>query len=593
MRLLRELKRRRVLHSASLYVVAAWIVLQVVEVLSGAGLPPATMRHVLVAMSIGFPFVLIISWFYDISGEGFRRSPALPAGEESPDLKLGDFALMTGLVAVVALNIYVLSSPPPLSAAPEARIEQRTLAVLSFDDIDADMNDDPVGAAIAGELRSELTRIPGLRVLGPRTSRAIKDADDEYSMASEIGVTVILTGDTQLKDGMLMLRARLLQLPAGNIVWQSEFQDTTSRAVELQSRVVQAVLGTIIPNASAETPHAPRINPGECSEVYDLYLRAKQVRIAGDRQRSKELLQEAVQIDPNCAIAWEGIAAAHIDWSIEGFAKAGAAARRALELNDSLSKAWVVLAEIAEQESRWNEAEELYLRALYVDPTNAFANAFYGEALLARGRVREALHYSLEGYRYEPAWGWATSHVALAALYLGDAETVIKYARITQDLWANRWSNGWDEIAEGYLLLGKVDKALAIYSKIDEVADWHLQCIRSREQPELRQGLRAEMQDTIDRHRNGELTGNSEYQIWHVVRCATWIGEVDLVIDILSDPDVPNEAQFLPFFMADSGILRQTPYFRAKVVESGLLDYWRKWGWSDYCRPDGDSFQCD
>ena len=209
MRFLREVKRRRVLHTASLYIVAAWIVLQVVEVLSGAGLPPTTMRHVLIAMSIGFPFVLIISWFYDISGEGFRRSPALPAGEESPDLKLGDYALMTGLVAVVALNIYVLSSPPPMSTAPEAKIEQRTLAVLSFDDIDADVNDDPVGAAIAGELRSELTRIPGLRVLGPRTSRAIKDADDEYSMATEIGVTAILTGDTQLKDGKLTLRGSL------------------------------------------------------------------------------------------------------------------------------------------------------------------------------------------------------------------------------------------------------------------------------------------------------------------------------------------------------------------------------------------------
>ena len=61
MRLFRELKRRKVLHTLSLYVVGCWVALQVVEVLSEAGLPPTTMRHLLIAMSIGFPFVLIVA----------------------------------------------------------------------------------------------------------------------------------------------------------------------------------------------------------------------------------------------------------------------------------------------------------------------------------------------------------------------------------------------------------------------------------------------------------------------------------------------------------------------------------------------------
>ena len=80
-----------------------------------------------------------------------------------------------------------------------------------------------------------------------------------------------------------------------------------------------------------------------------------------------------------------------------------AAARRALELNSALPEAWAVLAEVAEEEMRWGESEDLFLRALYVDPTNAYVNTFYSEALLARGRVRDSLHYALEAYRYEPA----------------------------------------------------------------------------------------------------------------------------------------------------------------------------------------------
>ena len=84
MDIFRELKRRKVLHTLSLYAVGCWVALQVVEVLSDAGLPPGTMRHVLIAMSVGFPLVLVISWFYDISAAGMRRTPPLSPDEVAP-----------------------------------------------------------------------------------------------------------------------------------------------------------------------------------------------------------------------------------------------------------------------------------------------------------------------------------------------------------------------------------------------------------------------------------------------------------------------------------------------------------------------------
>jgi hypothetical protein len=55
----------------------------------------------------------------------------------------------------------------------------------------------------------------------------------------------------------------------------------------------------------------------------------------------------------------------------------------------------------------------------------------------------------------------------------------------------------------------------------------------------------------------------------------------------------PTEVVFINMFNPDGRVLRQDPRFRKLVVESGLLDYWRKWGWSDYCEPDGGSFRCD
>jgi TolB-like protein len=598
MAILRELKRRKVLHTLSLYVVGCWVALQVVEVLSDAGLPPGTMRQVLVAMSIGFPVVLIISWFYDISSDGIRKTAPLASASGLPNLNLGDFALMAGLVAVIALNIYVLSFPPPVTGDSAATLEQRTLVVVPFDDVGLQDDEGAIGAGVAGELREELKRVPGLKVLGPESSRIIQLAgDNRDEVATELGVTTILAGDVSLNDGKLEIRTRLVTLPAGNIIWQAEQEGDVSDGVELQRSIVQAVVDAILPAASAHATHASRIAADECRDAYELYLRGKQLRATRNWARGIELFEEAVRVDPDCAVAWEALATNSIlTWSKADFAKAGAAARRALELNESLPLAWSVLAEIAEEEGRWNEAEELYLRALYVDPTNGLANTYYAEALLARGRTRDALHYALEGYRYEPASQAAVWKVAMVARYLGDGETLIRYAKIYRGLRAGRKYDGWDELAEGYRLLGDADTALSYWGEHQEdFFDWYPQCVRASLDPEQSEGLAAKVRETLRTHsKKASAEYDSMFRGWQIIRCATWINEPDIAIELIQNvEDIPNEARFFLFFQADSGVLRQTEHFRNLVVDSGLLDYWRKWGWSDYCRPDGDSFVCD
>src|SRR5210317_2102963 len=131
---LRELKRRRVLHSASLYVVGAWVALQVVEVLSGVGLPPSTMRNLLVILSFGFPIALIAGWYFDISKEGITKTGPLTEGEQLPELKFIDHVLLAGLLIVIGMDIYILSLPPQNETAQltASTSQQRTIAVLGF-----------------------------------------------------------------------------------------------------------------------------------------------------------------------------------------------------------------------------------------------------------------------------------------------------------------------------------------------------------------------------------------------------------------------------------------------------------------------------
>ena len=609
-RFLRELKRRRVLNTAFLYVVGAWVALQVVEVLAGAGLPPSTMRNLLIILSFGFPLALITGWFFDISTDGIKKTGPLKEGEQLPKLKFLDHVFLAGLLLVVAVDAYILSFPPPQDIqVVSTTSQQRTIAVLGFDDLELTEGSDPIGEALAGELRSSLTRTAGLRVLGPETSKVLHMAgENRFTMAKELAVTAFLLGDVLFDGDRIQIQSRLVGIPAGNEIWSNRVEGAIGDAIELQQGLIRQIIGAVAPRLDPDPVQGPRAETTDCREVYDLYLRGKQLSqrsgSEGDmRERGVELLREAVAIDDQCALAWEAIAVEAVDWSFQGFVKAGAAARRALELNESLPEAWAVLAEIAEEEERWTDSEEYFLRALYADPTNAHASEYYGEALVTRGRVRDGLHYALEAYRYEPASVNINFHVSLAAVRAGDGDLTLRHAKIFGDLMGkprHSWVLGL--IAEGYLLKDETDRALEVYAELGYgAADWFPDCARARDDPGLAPGVLEALRETLEQFKSGTLkAGQSVSGGFDLIRCGTWLGEPDVVFDVLFaegvppfEDGMPTEVIFINLFFPDAQVLRQDPRFRELVVESGLLDYWRQWGWSDYCEPDGDSFRCD
>jgi adenylate cyclase len=610
---LRKLKHRRVLHTASLYVVGAWISLQVAEVLSGAGLPPSTMRNLLVILSCGFPLALIIGWFFDISKEGIVKTGPLKEDEKLPQLKFIDYILLTGLILVVAIDGYILSFPPPSEAPAVASpaSTQRTIAVLGFDDLQLAEGDDPVGNVFAGELRSSLTRVAGLRVLGPETSKMLSLAGKgRLVTAKELLVTAMVLGEVLLEGGRIQVNTRLVGVPAGNEIWSFSVEAPVGDAIELQQGLLKQLVGAIAPGLDPDPVQGPRAEVGACSTVYDIYLRGKQLSKArhkteADRyNRGMELLREAVSIDENCALAWEAIATASLDMSMPGFAKAGAAARRALELNDALPEAWAVLAEIAEEEERWNDSEEYFLRALYADPTNVHVNLMYSEALIARGRVTDAVHHGLEAYRYDPVSMEVHWRLSMAAMYAGDSDLLIKHAEIAREIAGEQSTFYLYNMFTAHLLKGDTDRAIKLYSSIMEQdwgPHWMPDCIRVRDDPSLAPGVLEAVRVSIEQRKSDTVEkGKALILGADIISCATWLGEPDIVFDSFSMVGVapfpggtPTEVIFINMFASDASILRQDPRFRELVVESGLLDYWRKWGWSDYCEPDGDSFRCD
>jgi hypothetical protein len=108
------------------------------------------------------------------------------------------------------------------------------------------------------------------------------------------------------------------------------------------------------------------------------------------------------------------------------------------------------------------------------------------------------------------------------------------------------------------------------------------------------------MRETLELSKSGQLAREAlRNQSIQILACGTWIGELDFVFELLFSDSrylggaFPTEIIFINMFKPDGSALRQDPRFRNLVVETGLLDYWRQWGWSDYCEADGDSFRCN
>jgi len=243
-----ELRRRRVLNTASFYVVGAWLALQVADVLSEAGLPPTAMRLLLAGLSVGFPFVLVLGWFFDVSKQGIRRTLPAAAGEPLPSFRFVDYAMLGGVLSIFLTVAYVLSFPQPIEAPHEAGLDKPrpSLAVLEFVSEASGGDEKPIGKVIAEELRRSVAGSAPLRVIGPATSEALYLAGEaRVAMAREMNLGSLLEGDVTVEGEQITIDARLLIISSGDEIWSESFSGSLAGSIEIQNRIVDAVMTSL------------------------------------------------------------------------------------------------------------------------------------------------------------------------------------------------------------------------------------------------------------------------------------------------------------------------------------------------------------
>ena len=598
--LFHELKRRRVFRVAGIYAVVAWILTEVADVVFPAlQLPDWTVTFVVALLLMGFPIAMIFAWVFDIGPQGIERTePLAERARGIPHLeRVGYLALLA--VAMVALA-YLLY-PQVFGGRDEADAAPRdSIAVLPFANLSEDAGNEYFSDGMSEELLNLLAKVPDLRVASRTSSFAYKGQNvDVREVARQLGVDTVLEGSVRRSGDRVRITAQLIDADTGYHLWSStydrELQDIFVVQDEISAEIVRALKVTL--GTEEQAPMMARAAPPtQDVEAYQLYLQARhQWKRRGEQalRRSIELLEQALERDPEFARAYSGLAAAYVvlpGYSGEDEApyssKATEAAQQALSRDPTLAEAHSVLAELAVNERRWADAEAGFFFATSLDAADPTTHHWYSLLLRSTGRLEKALEQAVLAQELDPASPIVNLNLAQAYAQLGYDEKALNYRQIALDLGYDIGSGQGDSIA-----------AMA--------------AIRSGDPQRLGEMLRQQRGPDGERALNDALVD----AILEVLETNDW-SEIDAILarDYADRPEVawfelfawggryqralelglkyPDRIELNSLWLPEFGGLRRMPGFIDLAETLGLLDYWKQYGWPDDCRPVGDEVQC-
>ena len=346
-------------------------------------------------------FVPTLDGTSETDGSGTEeRSP----GSRVPTQRRQVIFIICGLLAIVGI-IVVLAVGRFRSSALQrsSSVKIRSLAVLPFENLSGDTEQEYFADGMTAELITELAKISSIRVIS-RTSvmrykRLRKPLAD---IARELNVDAVVEGEVLRSQDLVRVTAQLIDASTDRHLWSETYDRDLRDVVSLQADVAQSIASAIGARVTpAEDSHrgsTRRVDP----EAYEAYLRGRffyQKRTTAGFNKAADYFQQSVRIDPRFAEAYAGLAKTYDILGTYGilppnecFPKATEAAGKALQLDDTLSEAYTGRGIARTMYSRdWSAAEQDFQRAIRLNPNDADAHHAHAEHLTNVGRAEGAI----------------------------------------------------------------------------------------------------------------------------------------------------------------------------------------------------------
>jgi TolB-like protein/predicted Zn-dependent protease len=423
--LVAELRRRNVFRMAGLYLVGAWLAVQVAGTLLPMFDAPTWLpRTVVIVLAVLLIPVLAFSWVFELTPEGLkfesevdRTETITPATGRKLDriimlmlaLALAFFAFDRFVFAPRREAVQVQHQALAVAEARkqggvEALIQSygdKSIAVLPFVNMSSDKDQEYFADGITEELLNLLVQVPQLRVIARASSFAFKDKNlDVTEIAKRLSVVHILEGSCRTSGDRVRITAQLIDARTGTQLWSENYDRKLDDVLAVQDEIAAAVVAQLKLKMLARSTPPRKTNP----KVHTLVMQARQVASLGTAEgldQSYALLKKALVIDPNDPMVWDNVAY-YYEWQpfldrmtqSKAHKLAREATAKALAADPEFARGHSRLGELAMEEGDLAAAASHVQRALALEPTSSAALATASDLLAYLGRKNESIAIS-------------------------------------------------------------------------------------------------------------------------------------------------------------------------------------------------------
>ena len=409
-----ELKRRKVFRIAAVYGGVGFVVVQAADVFVPAlRLPPWMLSAIAFLVILGFPVACAMAWAFETGPAGLKRTPA--AAEEEIDSIVAQPAgrrWPIGLAALAGAILIGLSAWWVVTGRMRGTGSYDSIAVLPFANLSDNVELEYFSDGLSEELLNALSGVEDLRVAARTSSFAFKGTNaDIRTIADSLGVATVLEGSVRRSGDRVRITVQLIDAEHGFHLWSGEYDRDVGDVFATQDEIAAAVTEALVPRLKAEDTPVTRGGTQNVA-AYDAYLKGREEWRTREPARLREAVghfRTAVQLDPDFALAWSGLADAidALAWrdirAVDLLPEGRLAAFRAVALDPEMAEGWVSAGILAAEFDRDYEVGLLALRrAIEIRPSYANANQQLGSLLTNIGRIEEARHYFEKAVEVDP-----------------------------------------------------------------------------------------------------------------------------------------------------------------------------------------------
>jgi TolB-like protein/Flp pilus assembly protein TadD len=368
-----------------------------------------------------------------------------------------------------------VAKPTPTGSA----IPEKSIAVLPFDNLSRDPDNAYFCEGVQDEILTRLAKVSDLKVVSRTSTQHFKSSPDNLpQIAKQLGVMHVLEGSVQKSNDQVRVNVQLINALTDAHLWAETFDRKLTDIFAVESEIAKSVAENLNARLNRRAEEVLAARPTENPEAHELYLKGRYLwnrRNTASLRKAGDYFQQAIDRDPNYALAYAGLADVHSLLPIyagtapkDDVSKALAAARKAVELDSNLAEAHTSLGNALGMNVQYKLAEQEFRRALELNPNYATAHQWLAECLFAQGRFPEALAESERAHELDPLSLIINASYASSLSGVGRYDDAVKQAHKTIDLDPDLVP-GHEILGQIYEERGKLDEAIAEYRKANEL----------------------------------------------------------------------------------------------------------------------------